>query len=392
MEARRTWFAVTATLLLSQFASLALAAGARTQNFIVTAPDPVLARKVATEAERFRKELAEDWLGRELPAWHQPCPITVEVGGGAGGETSFAFHGRVPLDWRMRVQGPQERILDSVLPHEVLHTVFATHYGRPLPRWADEGACTTVEHDVERNKNTKLLYHFLHNDRGIAFNKMFAMKEYPADVLPLYAQGHSLARYLIAQGGKRKFVNMVGEGMDSNNWPGVIRKHYGHSDISSLQIAWLEWVREGSDVGRIASTGRDSDQAASGQLASNDRGSVIRGQSPSPSKGAPVSLASHDAAPKNSPYLMASNRIEGHDDQEAEPSRQSRTRDLTAPVVPLRSEEARGQDITPVPHSGSGPVSGQAYEAREATAARGPARTSSAAPVFYLPGGTSLYR
>lgn len=387
MEARRTWFAVAATLLLSQFASLALAAGARTQNFIVTAPDPVMARKVATEAERFRKELAEDWLGRELPAWHQPCPITVEVGGGAGGETSFAFHGRVPLDWRMRVQGPKDRILDSVLPHEVLHTIFATHFGRPLPRWADEGACTTVEHDVERDKNTKLLYHFLHNDRGIAFNKMFAMKEYPADVLPLYAQGHSLARYLIAQGGKRKFVNMVGEGMDTNNWPGVIRKHYGHSDISSLQIAWLDWVREGSDVARLASNDRGSSQPAS-----RNSSAVIRGQSPSPSKSAPVSMPSQDAAPKNSPYLMASNRIEGQDDRDAEPPRQSDARELSAPMVPLRAPDAPGRDITPAPHSGNGPLSGQEYEAREATATRGSARTSSAAPVFYLPGGTSLYR
>jgi hypothetical protein len=282
MEARRTWVAISAILLLSQTASLALAAGARTQNFIVTASDPVFARKVAVEAERFSKELAEDWLGRELPAWHQPCPITVEVGGGAGGETSFAFHGRVPLDWRMRVQGPKDRILDSVLPHEILHTIFATHYVRPLPRWADEGACTTVEHDVERDKNTKLLYHFLHTDRGIAFNKMFAMKEYPADVLPLYAQGHSLAKYLIAQGGKRKFVTFVGEGMDTNNWTAATRKHYGHSDLSSLQVSWLDWVREGSDVSRIASNQPGHDQLVSKDRDSQGDGSpIFRGQSPS---------------------------------------------------------------------------------------------------------------
>ena len=37
------------------------------------------------------------------------------------------------------------RILDSVLPHEITHTIFATHFGQPLPRWADEGACTTVD-------------------------------------------------------------------------------------------------------------------------------------------------------------------------------------------------------------------------------------------------------
>ena len=89
------------------------------------------------------------------------------------------------------------RILDSVLPHEVTHTIFATHFRRPLPRWADEGACTTVEHHSERQKQQMFLIDFLHTGRGIAFNQMFAMKEYPQDVMPLYSQGYSLARYLV---------------------------------------------------------------------------------------------------------------------------------------------------------------------------------------------------
>ena len=67
----------------------------------------------------------------------------------------------------MKIQGSRERILDSVLPHEITHTIFATHFGRPLPRWADEGACTTVEHASEKAKQDKLLIQFLLTDRGI---------------------------------------------------------------------------------------------------------------------------------------------------------------------------------------------------------------------------------
>jgi hypothetical protein len=146
----------------------------------------------------------------------------------------------------MTVQGTPERILDSVLPHEITHTIFATHFGRPLPRWADEGACTTVEHEVEKTKQHRLLYEFLTTGRGIAFNQMFAMKEYPPDVLPLYSQGFSLARFLIAQGGKRKFVDYVGFGMDTNDWPTATQKFYGFQDLSELQVTWLDWVRQGS--------------------------------------------------------------------------------------------------------------------------------------------------
>ena len=191
------------------------------QNFIVRANDARLAQKVSIEAERFRKELAIEWTGKELPAWSDKCPIQVEIGMHAGGETSFAFvsdqTGRgQPIDWRMKIFGPPDRLLDAVLPHEVTHTIFATYFGRPLPRWADEGACTTVEHESERQKNHRMLMDFLSASpsRGIPFNRMFTMRKYPHDILPLYAQGYSLAKFLILQKGKRHFLDYVGNGMN----------------------------------------------------------------------------------------------------------------------------------------------------------------------------------
>jgi hypothetical protein len=230
-------------------------ASVRSQHFIVTAPTAELAREVCEAAEVFRRDLAIEWLGHELPEWRDICPIRVKLDAGAGGATSFVFHGGVPMQWTMQIQGTRERILDSVLPHEITHTIFATHFGGPLPRWADEGACTTVEHASEKAKQDRLLIRFLTvEDRGIAFNKMFAMRDYPTDILPLYSQGYSVTRYLIQQGGKRKFVNFVGEGMRTGNWPAATKKFYGHEDLSDLQVRWLAWVQQGSpDLGTAAS-------------------------------------------------------------------------------------------------------------------------------------------
>lgn len=243
-------------------ALLSLGASYRTKNFIVDAATPELAREVCESAESFRHDLAIEWLGQPLQDWHEPCPIRVTVGErmGAGGATSFMFDRGRPFGWTMSVQGSRERVLDSVLPHEVTHAIFATHFGRPLPRWADEGACTTVEHHSERTKQEENLIVFLKTNRGIAFNQMFAMTEYPADVLPLYSQGYSLARFFIAQGGKRKFVDYVGDGMKMKNWTAATKKHYGFESLSELQITWVEWVRNGS-----------TDDAAA-QLAKNDTG------------------------------------------------------------------------------------------------------------------------
>ncbi|MCE9603557.1 MAG: hypothetical protein K8U03_01490 [Planctomycetia bacterium] len=242
MEARTIRWALCACL------PIFLGASYRTQNFIVNAPTQAVAKQVGDSAERFRSEIAVEWLGEELPSWGQPCPITVQVGDklGAGGATSFVFDRGEVFGWQMTIQGSLERILDSVLPHEVTHTIFATHFRQPLPRWADEGACTTVEHSSERTKQQQMLIQFLKTGRGISFSSMFAMKEYPADVLPLYAQGHSLASYFIAQGGKRKFLQFVADGLQDENWVRTVNAHYGFADLRTLQTTWLDWVRTGS--------------------------------------------------------------------------------------------------------------------------------------------------
>ncbi len=227
---------------------LALGATYRTPNFVVTAPTPQLAREVALAAEEYRRQLAVEWLGYTLPRWYRPCPIYVKVGPhlGAGGATSFYFDRGEVFGWRMTIQGSRERILDSVLPHEVTHTIFASHFRQPLPRWADEGACSTVEHPSERAKQQRMLIQFLRTGRGIAFWRMFQMKEYPRDVLPLYAQGHSLCTFLIQQGGKRKFIQYLEAGLQQENWPLVTRQFYGYPSLGALQQAWLDWVRRGS--------------------------------------------------------------------------------------------------------------------------------------------------
>lgn len=252
MEARLFRAAILAGAILLLDAGLSLGASYRTQNFIVEAPTPQLAEEFGRAAETFRNELAIEWLGRELPPWREPCPINTTVGPevGAGGATTFMFDQDAAgqpqvFGWKMSVQGSRERILDSVLPHEVTHTIFASHFRRPLPRWADEGGSTTVEHMSERAKQHAMLITFLKTSRGIPFDKMFAMREYPRDIMPLYAQGYATARFLIAQGGKREFVKFMESGFEREDWAGAVKKHYGYGDLRQLQESWLGWIRDG---------------------------------------------------------------------------------------------------------------------------------------------------
>jgi hypothetical protein len=253
------------------------AAGYRTTNFVVSAPTPDLAKAIGDQAEVYRRQLAIEWIGKELPAWSKPCPIHAQVADnlGAGGATSFVFDRGEVFGWKMNIQGSRQRILDSVLPHEVTHTIFASYFRQPLPRWADEGACTTVEHPSEIAKQKRNLITYLQTGHGIPFSQMFAMKDYPPEVLPLYAEGYSLSEWLIENRGRKEFISFIGDGMQDDNWPRAVREHYGFPSLLALQNAWNNWVREGRPHITPATS-------TFGQIASNSPtgGPTYRGQSP----------------------------------------------------------------------------------------------------------------
>lgn len=276
---------------------------AHSQNFIVFASSPEWATQVAEMAELNRRNLALHWLGAELPPWTERVPIHVQAGPklGAGGETRFALIGGNRIgNWMMSVQGTQERILDSVLPHEITHTIFATHFaplGKYVPRWADEGACTTVEHISEKQQHQKHLLDFLATGRGLAFNKMFQLKEYPADIMPLYAQGHSAVQFLIDQGGPQKFVKFLEAGMRSEAWGPTLNQFYAYESIGDFQTNWNRWLADGSPEELLAyAPGLQRQQGGSASAIAGD--ALASGSVALASSTSPAGPASQNSAPQ----------------------------------------------------------------------------------------------
>jgi hypothetical protein len=229
-------------LLALSFVSMG--AAYRTPNFTVEAPTPQIAQQVGQAAEYYRKEKAQQWLGREMPNWPEPCPLQVKVTmGGAGGATSFAFDRGQVLSQHMNIEGSLERLLASVLPHEVTHTVFAHYFRTPVPRWADEGGSVLSEDEVERQRHDHLCRQILNTPgRAMPLRRLFALREYPSDVMVLYAQGFSVTNYLVERSNRAAFLNFVHQGMQEG-WDNAVRAHYRHNSIEELEQTWLAHLR-----------------------------------------------------------------------------------------------------------------------------------------------------
>lgn len=80
MEARILRAALLAAALVLSVQSLVAAAnrpnlGVRSEHFIVSAPTHELAEEICQAAETLRRDLAIEWLGKELGPWREPCPI-----------------------------------------------------------------------------------------------------------------------------------------------------------------------------------------------------------------------------------------------------------------------------------------------------------------------------
>ena len=240
---------LTMIVLLPAVVQTTRAASWQSVNFAVTADHPDVAEKVGKAAEVYRRQLAIFWLGKPLPNWSRPCRISVRAGSlGAGGQTTFQFARGEVLNWWMQVQGTLERILDSVLPHEINHTIFACHFRRPLPRWADEGAATLFEHRSEQLKQLALLNEVVRNKSElISLRDLLSMKDYPKGqrpMLTLYAQGYALADFLVQQKGRQAYLKFISDG-ERGGWEQAIQTNFDHEGIESLERNWRGWVLAG---------------------------------------------------------------------------------------------------------------------------------------------------
>ncbi len=256
--------------------------------------DGPIVRAVAMEALHQRDQLHTKWLGvprrQENPGlpslwtgvWRNTSFRVVKKGepimpppaesvtvvytrgaeAGSSSELTFA-DGRLTRAW-VYLAGPLEDVLENDLPREMTHVVLANHLGKPLPRWAADGAALIGESPKNQAEYDRACREMLEQGRAVRLSVLFKMTDAPKGQAHSYAQGHSVTRYLLTrrvvltppalrdlphvgelfrnparpEAAFLAFAQVGAEG----DWDKAARAVYGFDGVEALEKAWVGWM------------------------------------------------------------------------------------------------------------------------------------------------------
>ena len=212
----------------------------RTTNFIVNAPTPQIAQQVGQLAEQYRRDKAIQWLNREMPPWPQPCPLYVQVSmEPPSGATSFQFGQGQVMSMKMEIQGPLDRLWPAYCRMRSHIRSSPITFASPCRAGPTKAAPCSAKMTRSAIATTSSRGSILNQGRQIPLRRLLSLKEYPREVMCLYAQGYSLSDYLVKRSNRQTFLSFVGVGMQSG-WDVAAQSFYGLSSVEKLEEAWLD--------------------------------------------------------------------------------------------------------------------------------------------------------
>jgi peptidase MA superfamily protein len=210
-----------------------------TTHFQVAAPDPETAQNVADWAERARRDIVARWFNGVDTGW--PRRVRIEVHRDHPGYFATEFTDSVVTItlWA------RDAHLESTVRHEVTHAVVHLRYpSRDIPRWIDEGMAVCNESAVEQKR---LIAPLFQRERRYSVRQLANMREYPRDVLLFYAEGYSLADFLVRKHGERGVVRFL-EASFRLGQEAAFRSELGYQNFEDLEKAWQADLRRAASL------------------------------------------------------------------------------------------------------------------------------------------------
>jgi hypothetical protein len=244
------WIVCLGILLMP--VSRAEAAGfAMSDNFtVLTPPYPTqqdaqsYAYEVLQSAEAWRRAIAKQWLGEELPP--SAGQTTVNV--------SFSDEKDAGLTWAkadprikyhtLYLTTTPDRALGSTLAHEMAHVVLATRFPHPerLAAWLEEGIASSYDDDARLTQRRHVLALIAKTGNWPDLAELLNSPTIAARDKAAYTAAASLTEFLMTRGDRRTLL-AFGQDANKTGWDAALHKHYGIANTAALQRSWQQWVQ-----------------------------------------------------------------------------------------------------------------------------------------------------
>jgi hypothetical protein len=211
-----------------------------TKNFIVVAPDDMLAAEILKEAELLRKHVALACLGEELPDGVGPTIISVELSDTVDRATFWPVDHPLRTHHRLWLTTSRASATGPKLAHEITHLVLHVRYGDQLPAWVDEGFAS-MQDGLERVAiRERILQDAAFVQRWPIAEIIARRDRISAHDQDAYAAAASLTEFLLARGDAPQTLKFAAQAT-KHGGEHAARINYG-MPLSELEREWRKWL------------------------------------------------------------------------------------------------------------------------------------------------------
>jgi peptidase MA superfamily protein len=225
-------------------------------NFIVfTPPIPsqesadVFAKALLEKAEQYRKQIAIEWLGEELPPSVGQAMVTVSFSNERDSGLTWAKdRPNRKLHVLFLVTAP-EQMPDGLLAHEMTHCVLATRFPHPhrLPAWLEEGIASRYDDAPRKAVRQKIMQWFVSTGHWPRLASVLQADNVHSDDQEAYALSATVTDMLLARGNKSMLLQF-GQLAEQAGLERALSQCYGIQDLAELEAAWRTWVTATAQV------------------------------------------------------------------------------------------------------------------------------------------------
>lgn len=234
-------------LLLTCFAASTPAAevpGIRaSDNFVLSAPSKDLTLICLTQAEHYRKRIALEWLGYELPAGTSfaDVQVTLAAEGEADSGRLWLANRETERPHMMWLTGTEEEVLGSGMAHEMAHVVMAARFPEGMPVWANEGIASSYDNAERVSIRRQIMQRIIESAGWPSIDEILEVQQISPSDQTAYTLASSLTEYLISVAGRETFISFIALAQESG-WDAAIRETYRMEGRRELQVRWQQWA------------------------------------------------------------------------------------------------------------------------------------------------------